>query len=414
MINMKNHLGILYSEVIFLNYEAYKNMKLHIDLSRGKPDSNQLDISNGLMDFRGYMSEENFDCRNYGMLDGIIEAKKLFCEIFECEENEVFIGGNSSLNLLYEILAIACIKGFKESSKPLFETKRKLLCPCPGYDRHFTLGEYLGFELIPISMTEAGPDMDRVEELVNNDESIKGIFCVPMYSNPDGYIYSDDVIRRFAKLKPKASDFKIFWDNAYMLHHFKDEGVNILNLLKEAKKYGNENMVYMFFSTSKITFPGSGISAVSSSRENINWLKDNFCMFRICFDKMNQLRHVVFLKNLDNIKAIMDKHAGYIKPKFDIAFKVFGENFGNGNEMFRWTKPSGGYFMSLYLKPGYASKVYKMCSEAGLVLTPIGSAFPYKEDKLDTHIRFAPTYAKIEDIEIATNLLCDVVKNIFS
>lgn len=388
----------------------YKN--LHIDLSRGKPSIEQLDISMDMLDYKEYLSIDGTDCRNYGMIDGIKEAKELFSEIFECENDEVFIGGNSSLNLICSILELSLIKGFNESDGSLFNVKnRKILCPCPGYDRHFKIAEYLGYELIPIKMYETGPDMDTIEKLVLNDESIKGIFCVPVYSNPDGYVYSDDTIFRFAKLKPKAKDFKIFWDNAYMLHHFTDEEFSIPNLLNEAKKFNNENMIYMFFSTSKITFAGSGISAVSSSKANIEYLKENFSISRICYDKLNQLRHVKFLKDLGNIKRIMRLHAGYIKPKFDIVFRILEENFGKDNEFIHWTRPKGGYFLSIYLKPGYARKVINKCSEYGVKLTDAGSSFPYGIDKDDSHIRFAPTYASLAEIEIATRVMCEVIKD---
>jgi len=393
-------------------YEKYMNMNLHIDLSRGKPCKEQLDICMPLLDCKEYLSCDGIDCRNYGVLDGILEAKELFAEIFECEKEEVFVGGNSSLNLLYCILETALLKGFHESAEPLVNVKnRKMLCPCPGYDRHFKMAEYFGFELVPIKLTECGPDMDTIERLVSEDEKIKGIFCVPIYSNPDGYVYSDETVLRFAKLKPKAKDFKIFWDNAYMLHHFTEEECVIPNLLKEAKKYGNENMVYMFFSTSKITFPGAGISAVACSKENVQYLKDNFIISRICYDKLNQLRHVRFLKNLENIKRIMRLHAEYIKPKFDVIFRILTENFGERNEVIRWTYPKGGYFLSLYVKKGYARRIVKRCKELGVILTDAGAAFPYGVDKEDSHIRFAPTYANLEEVEIATRVLCEVVRS---
>jgi len=377
---------------------------LHIDLSRGKPCKEQLDISMPLLNYNNYISIDGTDCRNYGVLDGIVEAKNLFAEIFECANDEVFVGGNSSLNLLYSILEIGVLKG-------LFNKKNKILCPYPGYDRHFKIAEYLGFELIPIKLSGDGPDMDTIEKLVSEDESIKGIFCVPVYSNPDGYVYSTETVYRLAKLKPKAKDFKILWDNAYMLHHFTDEELVIPNLLTEAKKYGNENIVYMFFSTSKITFPGGGISAVASSKENIQKLKYNLYVSRICYDKLNQLRHVRFLKNVDNIKEIMRQHAKIIKPKFDIVFDTLEKYFGKGNEYINWTKPKGGYFLSLYLKKGYAKRVATKCRELGVILTDVGAAFPYGIDKDDTHIRFAPTYASLEEIRIATEILCEVVKN---
>jgi len=395
-----------------MSYGDYKNMNLHIDLSRGKPCREQLDISIPILKDENFLSIDGTDCRNYGVLDGIIEVKRLFSEIFICDIDEVFVGGNSSLNLLYSILNISCIKGFLESRGPLFNKKRKILCPTPGYDRHFKIGEYLGFELIPIDINEYGPDMDKIEELVSTDESIKGIFCVPVYSNPDGYVYSDEIVLRFAKLKPKAKDFKIFWDNAYMLHHFTDEESRIPNLLYEAKKYANENMIYMFFSTSKITFPGAGIAAVACSRKNIKYLKKNLGISHICYDKLNQLKHVNFLKNLENIKRIMRLHATYIKPKFDIIFNMLEERFGSENELIKWTSPKGGYFLSLYVKPGYAKKIINECKENGLLLTDAGASFPYGVDKDDTHIRFAPTYASLNEIKIATELLCDVIQNI--
>jgi len=393
-----------------MNYDKYKKMNLHIDLSRGKPCKEQLDISMGIFDHNDFLSSDGTDCRNYGLLDGIVEAKWLFSKIFDCKEDEVFVGGNSSLNLIYDILEMACIKGFIESDMPLYKTEnKKILCPCPGYDRHFKIGEYLGFELIPIELTETGPDMDTIERMVLEDESIKGIFCVPVYSNPDGYVYTDETVFRFAKLKTKARDFKIFWDNAYMLHHFDKEN-SIPNLLYEAKKFGNENMVYMFFSTSKITFPGAGIAAVACSNENIRHLNDNFIISRICYDKLNQLRHCSFLRDLDNIKSIMKMHASYIKPKFELVFRILEENFGKGNDLFHWTKPEGGYFISLYVKNGYAKLIVQKCKELGVILTEAGAAFPYGIDKNDSHIRFAPTYASFDDLEVAAELLCEVVK----
>jgi len=394
-----------------MDYEEFKNMNLNIDLSRGKPCKEQLDISLDMLKNKEYLAYDGMDCRNYGGLDGISEAKNLFSEIFDCNKNEVFVGGNSSLNLIYSVLNMGCMKGFLESKEPLFNVKnRKILCPTPGYDRHFKIAEYLGFELVPVKMYENGPDMDFIEMLVENDESVKGIFCVPLYSNPDGYIYSDEVVFRFAKLKPKAKDFKVFWDNAYMLHNFSGEDIIIPNLLKEAKKYGNENMVYMFFSTSKVTFPGGGIAAISCSHENVRYLKDDFSVSRICYDKLNQLRHVRFLKDLDNIKEIMRKHAKYIKPKFDIVLRILEENFGKGSELIRWTTPKGGYFLSIYLKSGFAKLVVDRCKELGVIFTDAGAAFPYGIDKDDNHIRFAPTYANIDEIEIATKVLCEVVK----
>lgn len=388
-----------------MKHEDYKNMNLHIDLSRGKPCMEQLDISMRILKDENFLSIDGTDCRNYGVIDGIIESKRLFSEIFECDINEIFIGGNSSLNLLYSILNISCIKGFLESTGPLFNKKRKILCPTPGYDRHFKIGEYLGFELIPININENGPDMDKIEEMVSIDESIKGIFCVPIYSNPDGYVYSDETVYRFSKLKPKARDFKIFWDNAYILHHFTEEVATIPNLLKEAKKNGNEDMVFMFFSTSKITFPGGGISAVSSSKRNIKYLKENMLVSRICFDKLNQLRTSLFLKDLTNIKEIMKKHAKIIKPKFEIAFKVLKDNFGNESDLVRWTKPKGGYFFSIYLTPGNAKRVINSCHDMGVILTNAGAAFPYGVDKQDFHIRFAPTFATVKEVELACEVL---------
>ena len=394
-------------------YEVHKKRELHIDLSRGKPAKEQLEICMNMFNIKEYLSESGIDCRNYGILDGIDEAKRLFSEIFDCEWKEVFVGGNSSLNLIYSILSFGCIKGFLESDEPLvYEKNKKLLCPVPGYDRHFLIGEYLGFELIPINMSETGPDMDMIEQLVLADDSIKGIFCVPVYSNPDGYVYSDETVFRFAKLKTKAKDFKIFWDNAYMLHHFTEKEIAIPNLLKEAYKFGNENKVFMFFSTSKLTFPGGGIAAVSTSKENIRYLNENFIKTIIGYDKLNQLRHVTFLKNLENIKYIMRKHAEYIKPKFDIAFDVFEDEFGDGSNIVRWTKPEGGYFLSLYVKPGFAKRVIELCKEEGVIFTNAGAAFPYGIDELDTHIRFAPTYASLEEIELATRLLSTVIKEV--
>ncbi|MGN0660510.1 MAG: aminotransferase, partial [Oscillospiraceae bacterium] len=362
-------------------YEKEKALNLSLNMARGKPSSEQLDLTKKMLEITDYTAADGTDCRNYGLLDGIPEAKALFAEILGVDTEQVIVCGNSSLNLMYDNLLRAMQFGVLGSEKPWCKyDKIKFLCPCPGYDRHFAITEALGIEMIPVKMNSDGPDMDTVEKLVSEDETIKGIWCVPMYSNPDGITYSDDVVRRFARLSPKASDFRIFWDNAYCLHHLSDTPDKLLNIFDECKKHGSENMVYEFASTSKISFSGGGVAVVAASKENADFIRKQMSVQTIGFDKINQLRHVKFFKNADGIREHMKKHAALIKPRFDVVMNALdSEILPLGIADYK--KPNGGYFISLYTMDGCAKRTVALCKEAGLVLTGAGAAYPYGKDE---------------------------------
>lgn len=389
-------------------YRKFTEKNIKLDLSRGKPCAEQLDLSMPMLKIDDYMSD-TVDCRNYGELKGVPEAISFFADLFGNSKEEVMVVGNSSLNLMYFILDLAWRVGYN-GRIPLKDCRKlKFLCPSPGYDRHFRIAEYLGFELITIDMLETGPNMDKVEEYVK-DSSVVGIWCIPVYSNPDGYVYSDETVKRFASLKPASPDFRIFWDNAYMIHGFTDEEASILNLLNESKKYNNEDMVFMFCSTSKMTFAGAGVAALATSQNNIKFLTDNLSKTMICFDKMNQLRHVRFFKNIENLKYHMKKHGEITGKRFEAVFTALERNFTNDGTFVRWTVPKGGYFLSLYVKPGCAKRVVELCKNAGLILTPAGVTYPYGNDPLDSNIRIAPTFATVDEIKDASSLLCLCIK----
>ncbi len=382
-------------------------------MSRGKPCPEQLKLS---MDMLKILNKEEdyicdgIDTRNYGVLEGIKPARKLFAELLEVSENEVIVGGNSSLNMMHDAIARAFIFGVPGGKAPWgVLPKVRFLCPSPGYDRHFAICEAFGIEMIPVEMKQDGPDMDEIERIVSSDESVKGIWCVPKYSNPDGISYSDDVVRRFANLKPKAPDFRIFWDNAYVVHHLSDEHDEILNILEECKKAGNPDMVYIFASTSKITFPGAGIAAMAASETNIKYTLQKMAVQTICPDKTNQLRHVRFLKSVENINELMKKHAAIIAPKFAAVLETLERELG-GKEIAWWNKPRGGYFISLYTLDGCAKEVVAMAAEAGVKLTNAGATYPYGRDPRDRNIRIAPTYPAIEDLKKAIEILCVCVQ----
>lgn len=385
-------------------YEKEKALKLNLNMARGKPSSEQLDLTKKMLEITDYTAADGTDCRNYGLLDGIPEAKALFAEILGVDTEQVIVCGNSSLNLMYDNLLRAMQFGVLGSEKPWCKyDKIKFLCPCPGYDRHFAITEALDIEMIPVKMNSDGPDMDTVEKLVREDETIKGIWCVPMYSNPDGVTYSDDVVRRFARLSPKASDFRIFWDNAYCLHHLSDTPDKLLNIFDECKKYGSENMVYEFASTSKISFSGGGVAVVAASKENADFIRKQMSVQTIGFDKINQLRHVKFFKNADGIREHMKKHAAIIKPRFDVVMNALdSEILPLGIADYK--KPNGGYFISLYTMDGCAKRTVALCKEAGLVLTGAGAAYPYGKDEHDSNIRIAPTFPTVEELKKATEL----------
>lgn len=396
------------------SYEEKKALNLQLDMSRGKPSPSQLDVSLGLMDALNsnsvLKSEDGTDCRNYGVLDGIPEAKKLMADMMGTTADHIIIFGNASLTIMYDSISRSYTHGVLGSTPWCKLDKVKFLCPVPGYDRHFAIIEHFGIEMINVPMTQDGPDMDMVEELVANDDSIKGIWCVPKYSNPQGYCYSDETVRRFANLKPAAKDFRIYWDNAYVIHHlYEDNQVEIPDIISECEKAGNPNLVYEFASTSKVSFPGSGIAAMAASAENLTDVKKQMTIQTIGYDKLNQLRHVAYFKNIDGLKAHMKKHADAMRPKFEAVLKVLDEEL-TGAEIGSWVKPLGGYFISFDAMEGCAKKIVAKCKEAGVTLTNAGATFPYGKDPKDSNIRIAPSFPTPEEMAVATDLFVLCVK----
>ena len=396
------------------SYEEKKALNLQLDMSRGKPSPSQLDVSLGLMDALNsnsvLKSEDGTDCRNYGVLDGIPEAKKLMADMMGTTADHIIIFGNASLTIMYDSISRSYTHGVLGSTPWCKLDKVKFLCPVPGYDRHFAITERFGIEMINVPMTQDGPDMDMVEELVANDDSIKGIWCVPKYSNPQGYCYSDETVRRFANLKPAAKDFRIYWDNAYVIHHlYEDNQVEIPDIISECEKAGNPNLVYEFASTSKVSFPGSGIAAMAASAENLADVKKQMTIQTIGYDKLNQLRHVAYFKNIDGLKAHMKKHADAMRPKFEAVLKVLDEEL-TGAEIGSWVKPLGGYFISFDAMEGCAKKIVAKCKEAGVTLTNAGATFPYGKDPKDSNIRIAPSFPTPEEMAVATDLFVLCVK----
>ena len=395
-------------------FDGYKAMGLKLDMSRGKPGKEQLDISERMLDIVNSGTEcktrDGLDCRNYGLLDGIPSCKELFAQLLGVEPENVMVGGNSSLNMMFDTIACMMTAPIVEVCKPWYEVKdRKFLCPVPGYDRHFAVTEYFGFEMINIPMLPTGPDMDMVEKLVAEDESIKGIWCVPKYSNPQGITYSDDTVRRFANLKPKAKDFRIMWDNAYCIHDVTDTPDNLLNIYEECKKNGTEDSVILFCSTSKITFPGSGVAAMASSPANMKVFKNRYSWQTIGYDKINMLRHMLFFKNLDGVKKHMDKHKAILKPRFDTVIEKLDTKLKDSG-IASWTNPNGGYFVSVDVLEGTAKKVVALCKEAGVVLTGAGATYPYGKDPKDSNIRIAPTFPPVSELETAMDIFCVCAK----
>ena len=368
-------------------YKKFQEMGLKLDMSRGKPSAEQLDISMGMMDVLNSSTDlkcrEGIDCRNYGVIDGIQEAKELLADLIEVPADKIIIYGNSSLNVMYDTVARSMTHGVMGSTPWCKLDKVKFLCPVPGYDRHFAITEYFGIEMVNVPMTPEGPDMDMVEKLVSEDAAIKGIWCVPKYSNPQGITYSDETVRRFANLKPAAEDFRIYWDNAYNVHHlYEDDQDNILEILSECEKAGNPDMVYKFSSTSKISFPGSGVAAISASYNNLKDIKKQMSIQTIGHDKLNQLRHVRYFKNLDGIKVHMMKHAAIMRPKFEAVLDILEEELG-GLEIGSWLKPKGGYFISFDALEGCAKAIVAKAKEAGVVMTGAGATYPYGKDPQD-------------------------------
>ena len=394
-------------------YEDEKAKGLKLDMSRGKPGPEQLDMQrdvfNALTSDDDFKTEKGVDVRNYGILDGIPEAKELIASMVGVAPDNVIVCGNSSLNIMYDAIVRAMIFGILGSTPWGKLDKVKFLCPAPGYDRHFAITEQFGFEMIVVPMTPNGPDMSVVKELVK-DPAVKGMWIVPKYSNPLGYSCSDETVRELASMECAASDFRIFWDNAYAVHDlYEDRRDDVLEILAECEKAGNPNRVYEFCSTSKISFPGSGIAAICSSIENIESIKKYMTVQTIGHDKINQLRHVRYFKNADGIRAHMKKHAAIIRPKFEAVLKIFDEELA-GLGIGSWTDPNGGYFISFDAMEGCAKEVVKMCKEAGVVLTGAGATYPYKNDPKDSNIRIAPTYPSLEDLKQAAVLFTLCVK----
>ncbi len=390
-------------------YSSYQRERFSLDLSRGKLCPEQLELSMPMltsiadgMDFSG----KTDDYRNYGLLEGIPELRKLFAEIFDVSAEDVFLGGCSSLNLMYDVFVKAWCFGVGGGSPWCKLPKVKFLCPVPGYDRHFAILEEFGVEMIAIPTDENGPLMDIVEELVANDISIKGIFCVPRFSNPSGIVYSDEVVTRLATMKTAAVDFRIFWDNSYAVHEIYADAPKLLNIFKVPGAVSDR--VYLFGSTSKITFSSGGTCCLITEKSNLQTLKKHFGVQTINFDKVNQYEHALFLKDMQGVKTLMEKHAAILRPKFDMVFSVFDDGFKD-NSYVRWTKPKGGYFLTLTVMEGTAKRVIELCRKIGLTLTPAGAAFPLHQDDLDSTIRIAPTYASLNDLETACRILVTCV-----
>ena len=393
-------------------YEKIKGMGLALDMSRGKPGADQLDLSMGMLDVldskTALKSENGTDLRNYGVLDGIPEAKKLMADVIGTKPENVIVYGNSSLNIMYDQVARAEMFGICGNTPWCKLDKVKFLCPVPGYDRHFAITETFGIEMINIPMTENGPDMDLVEKYVNNDETVKGIWCVPKYSNPQGICYSDETVDRLASMKTAAKDFRIFWDNAYGVHPIFED-VKVKNILDACKEAGNDNRAYYFFSTSKITFPGAGVSIIASSDDNIAEIKKVMTAQTIGYDKINQLRHVQFFKNADGVRKHMQILADCLKPKFETVLNTLEKEL-KGSGLITWENPKGGYFVSVDVLPGCAKRVVELAKEAGVTLTGAGATYPYKNDPKDSNIRLAPSYPTVEELQQAMDLFCVCVK----
>ncbi|MBF0452615.1 MAG: aminotransferase class I/II-fold pyridoxal phosphate-dependent enzyme [Candidatus Magnetomorum sp.] len=389
-------------------YESFRSKQLSLNMTRGVPAPEQLDLSNELLTCvteHHYHSQKGVDCRNYGGVDGIPEAKELFAAYMEVATDEIVVAGNSSLNLMHDTFMRAMIKGVMKDEMPWSQQKDiKCICPAPGYDRHFSICDYLNIQMITVEMTDDGLNMDEIESLVANDEGIKGIWCVPKYSNPTGVTYTDEVVERLAAMKTKASDFRIFWDNAYAVHHLTDTPAQLMSILDACKRAGNPDRVYMFGSTAKITFAGAGVAVLAASEKNINWLRSQMIFQSIGPDKINQLRHVTFFKNIEGIHQLMKKHAQILKPKFDAVQTTLEKELGQKG-IAQWTNPKGGYFTSINTPNGCAKKVVEMAKKAGVMLTPAGATYPYQKDPFDRNIRIAPSFPPKADIEKAIELL---------
>lgn len=417
---MKAYQELSREELLDLNdeleraFDIVKEKGLKLDMSRGKPSVAQLEMGMGLMDALDSKScmktQAGMDTRNYGLLDGIPEAKKLMADMMQVSPENVIVCGNASLPIMYDTVSRSMTHGVMGSTPWCKLDKVKFLCPAPGYDRHFAITQHFGIEMITIPMTPQGPDMDLVEKYVSEDAAVKGIWCVPKYSNPQGYTYSDETVRRFAALKPAAEDFRIFWDNAYAVHDlYEDRADNLLDILSLCEHAGNPDMVYEFASTSKVSFAGAGIAAIASSKANLDFMRKSMTIQTIGYDKINQLRHVAYFKDIQGIRAQMIKHAQILRPKFEAVLEVLEEELG-GLGIGRWTKPNGGYFISFDALEGCAKEIVARCKEAGVVLTGAGATFPYGKDPKDSNIRIAPSFPTPEEMAQATDLFVLCVK----
>ncbi|HEY8392473.1 MAG TPA: aminotransferase class I/II-fold pyridoxal phosphate-dependent enzyme [Capillibacterium sp.] len=386
-------------------YEQFKQKKLKLNMARGKPCPEQLDLSSGLLEgLQGnYRAEDGTDCRNYGGVEGLPEARRLFAELLEVQPEEIIVHGNSSLALMHDLIARALLLGVEEGEPPWSRQPVKFLCPSPGYDRHFAICELYNIRMITVPLREDGPDMDLVEKLVADDETIKGIWCVPKYSNPSGITYSDRVVTRLATMETKARDFRIFWDNAYAWHDLTGEPDHLKNILTACKAAGHPNRVYIFSSTSKITYAGAGLAMVASSVQNIERLKKQMSIQTIGPNKLNQLAHVRFFRNAQNLRAHMQKHAAIIRPKFELVLKILQTELAD-KKIATWSRPRGGYFISFNTLPGCAQEVVRLAAEAGVTLTKAGATFPYGHDPEDRNIRIAPTYPPLDELKTAMEL----------
>ncbi len=395
-------------------YKEVESKGYSLNMARGKPGRAQLELAMPMLDVLNHESDMNTilgnDTRNYGDLDGIGECRRLMAEMLDVEKDNVIVCGNSSLNIMYDTVARSMNFGVNGSTPWCKLDQVKFLCPVPGYDRHFAITEQFGIEMINIPLGEEGPDMDLVEQYVNNDPAVKGIWCVPKYSNPTGISYSDETVRRFANLKPAAEDFRIYWDNAYNMHHlYDDDQDEILNILTECEKAGNPDMVYIFASTSKISFPGAGVAAIASSLNNIDHILKLMTVQTIGHDKINQLRHVRFFKDYEGLKAHMKKHGDILRPKFEAVLNTLETELG-GLEIGSWVAPKGGYFISFEAMPGCAKRIVALCKQAGVVMTGAGATYPYHKDPLDSNIRIAPSFPSPEEMEIASTVFVLCVK----
>jgi DNA-binding transcriptional MocR family regulator len=396
--------------------EDFRKQGLSLDMTRGKPGPEQLELCNGMLtivDENNYRTPSGLDVRNYGGLDGFPEAKQLFAEYLEVSPEEVIIGGNASLNLMYDSVAQCVTHGTSNGGKPWFGQNTKFLCPVPGYDRHFTVCEHFGIRMIPVALTESGPDMDEVEDRVRRDASIKGMWCVPKYSNPSGVVYSDDTVERLASMSTAAADFRILWDNAYTVHHLGAGPAALKNVLETCKGAGNPDRVLIFGSTSKVSLPGAGLALAAGSRENMDWLRSRLRAQTIGPDKINMLRHVLYFKDMQGILNHMDKHARIIAPRFRAVQEILQRELGDTG-MAAWTQPKGGYFVSLDTKPGCAKAVISLAGELGVKFTQAGSTWPYGKDPRDSNIRIAPTLPSLEQIRSAVEVLAVCIQYVSS